>query len=891
MAAFCYRVSKLEELLASAIVKAVKREDLKANLPVSVIEKYNKDAVIKLYFDSEDLDLNALPKGSFKLIFNSDFGGFKTIVRKSDNNTNLLSIWRNSEIEYLLMRKFFPGKLLTQKTFDRNQFDCIREYFVEEFSAYYSEIMSALGDAYINLVNLSGSNKRKYTVCTMFDFFLGKGRISLCKFPILFEKQQGDGSDKVALVGRNPGKIINLKGQGTMNTSEDYSNEIGVLREMANTNSGSSFKYRNYDIDNPHSICRIDPNLPRAEHNIYAKNYLALNLSALAEAYKTFSLIEVTNECPTRPDGGSLFSGQPGPTGIPQDIADGVEAGNVEPCRMYIPSSLLAEGGFSTIGRSDPIYDVEYWWWIEPTEVSRAQALLQVLTLDDKRKHPITPIDSGSFDRKIDGREFRFRPFVFFPKTTRQFTIWYASRLKQSLEKNPAGRSRYPKRIPRQAFSKFLSSDAKAQLSDFGSLGRKKVKGKLNPSPRSSEGTEPSGSRISKPTGVRPGYPVSGRESNLGGIVRTSVGADVGMLPPALRSATDLVRAAREAAKKSGLSPAVLAQYLQDTSPPYAKIDPENFDFPPQEWCHLLAHGDGGSDRLENLSAGSAHSNTEECAIEDAMRKSGQKASLRLKITAYMLPFAPTKRPRPSEHANAAAGLIKHIVRSSWFEPKQPAAAGGNMIPERNRDLVVRRELRQWLLAGQDVAGLPAPDTMIPQIVEEIASYSNIDISDPEKSREIARKIKFIRGKIGIKNNDKVDDNEYNFGAYFPELKNKDYKNIYYGLRRLYESTDRGIFSEIPVSLFHKYKLYISYKNDVSNKKRLIFEYLVDSQREIFDRNNFNLLFYMVLTRITDELPDEAKTDVGGDPIARAQSRVKGQQAPPPAILLKRSHR
>ncbi|MCB0572409.1 MAG: hypothetical protein KDC66_21725 [Phaeodactylibacter sp.] len=56
-----------------------------------------------------------------------------------------------------------------------------------------------------------------------------------------------------------------------------------------------------------------------------------------------------------------------------------------------------------------------------------------------------------------------------------------------------------------------------------------------------------------------------------------------------------------------------------------------------QEWCHLIGHGDGGTEDWGNFIAGSKHCNTIQLAIETAQRQKDYKNhTLNLKVTAYL---------------------------------------------------------------------------------------------------------------------------------------------------------------------------------------------------------------------------------------------------------------
>ena len=59
-----------------------------------------------------------------------------------------------------------------------------------------------------------------------------------------------------------------------------------------------------------------------------------------------------------------------------------------------------------------------------------------------------------------------------------------------------------------------------------------------------------------------------------------------------------------------------------------------------QEWCHLLGHGDGGGEWVGNFVCGSYHCNTEQLAIESAIRQFSHHNHdmFMLHSTAYLLP-------------------------------------------------------------------------------------------------------------------------------------------------------------------------------------------------------------------------------------------------------------
>ena len=830
-----YEIGKLKELFGRAILKAVGESDISLSSHGAGGIKFDFDNVIGKYFSSHNVKIVGSNRDISEDLKDDDFGGLKFIIRQSDKNANFE--WPRPKKEYLAVKKFYPGYVLIQKEKNDKKFRVIIEKFKEEFNNFYTKYFLSLNKDYIDIFNIGYFNNDEFDIFRIFGSSEGVNWVYICSFPVLFRKKQSDDSYTVKLTGKNPGKVLNLKGVGDK-TPLNFLNEIEVLDDFFRKDFSSNSYKKELNVIELKLEYERNSRYPKRDRKSSEYNLVG-RLSSFAMAYKTFSLIEVGNNCAE----------------FPEKIPSGVVGGQVETFRMYMPPSILANSSFSTIGRADPLYDIEYWWWVEPKDVGNAQYIIGLLSFKENRmfRPKITSTSSGSIDQIIDDRKFRFRPFVFFPNDKRKFTIWYASRLTRDLEMEPNERSKNPKRIPRQAFSLFCAVDAKAALVDFGSLGRKKVKGPPGRSPYIGE-QKKEGKH--KPDGVIPGQSQGARASNLGKIVRDANEEAVDFLRPMSNSATDLA----SAAYKAGPPPDVFLQYLKDTCDSPTSSCIPSFEFPPQEWCHLLAHGEGGPDAQGNLSAGSAHSNTEECAIEDAIRKSGAKASLRLKITAYTLPLAPMKRRNLGRLDYGDSEFLSEITESPWFRHKAPPAGGdrmkieveGSALPNHNQEnsgLVMRGELRKWLLAGEEVKGLPKPDEVVEKIIEEIANISSLSISKnigsaPQNKEILASIRKKIRNNvhISIKN------------LYLDKSSNKIELNFYLGLRRLYEAIDKAIFSEIPVSIFHRYKIYLDNEFKKYNK-RLVIDYLVDSQREIFDINNFKLLYNMILTRITDELP------------------------------------
>ncbi len=82
------------------------------------------------------------------------------------------------------------------------------------------------------------------------------------------------------------------------------------------------------------------------------------------------------------------------------------------------------------------------------------------------------------------------------------------------------------------------------------------------------------------------------------------------------------------------------ARFIRTLKP--ESVDTKETD---QEWCHLLGHGDGGTETLDNFVCGTDHCNTEQLAIETGQRRVTQNPNIdpkvrkrfTWKITAHLL--------------------------------------------------------------------------------------------------------------------------------------------------------------------------------------------------------------------------------------------------------------
>ena len=98
---------------------------------------------------------------------------------------------------------------------------------------------------------------------------------------------------------------------------------------------------------------------------------------------------------------------------------------------------------------------------------------------------------------------------------------------------------------------------------------------------------------------------------------------------------------------------------------------------PRQEWCHLIGHGDGGSEDPSNLAAGSHYANTEQLALEEgarSLRAVGARHGVvvLLKVTTYLVP------------GTNCADAIRYRV-ALWRRPK-PGAKGKSKPADKAMD-------------------------------------------------------------------------------------------------------------------------------------------------------------------------------------------------------------
>lgn len=212
-----------------------------------------------------------------------------------------------------------------------------------------------------------------------------------------------------------------------------------------------------------------------------------------------------------------------------------------------------------------------------------------------------------------------------------------------------------------------------------------------------------------------------------------------------------------------------------------------------QEWCHLLGHGDGGTEELGNFVSGSKHCNTEQLAIETGQRKVTQseyfnsmKVKIKARITAYLMPNGGT-----------------------WVEGKAYSKEGGK---DPSLDL-------NELLGDNFDTGYSCKDST--------GAYVNVNVLNDffELNAD---------GAYILKNKDSLKTSYENLSKGVRFSKDDDKKALF----QLRHNIDRHFFMYLPLARWMRYKLY--YKN---NK---VFDHIYDAQSESMNIHECQILDFMV---------------------------------------------
>ncbi|WP_347557370.1 hypothetical protein [Robbsia sp. KACC 23696] len=291
-----------------------------------------------------------------------------------------------------------------------------------------------------------------------------------------------------------------------------------------------------------------------------------------------------------------------------------------------------------------------------------------------------------------------------------------------------------------------------------------------------------------------------------------------------------------------------------------------------QEWCHLLGHGDGGEDASYNLVAASKHCNTQQLAIETAIRRFEDiHKHLHVHASAYLMGNAgeflsatqaqnrvaelKKKMPRLAELAKRQLDVSPVIIKSfkmliqfvlrfeinnhthfSEFNINAKSnSASENSIIFRN----IFTGAFEFLLSNdQKIEGLILSKIFV-CIVDLLGGKRTLPISDIESEDSAPAEIFFHK----IKSN--------------PDLQ----KKIRNQLHALLDNYLTIVTWAPPAALFIRYAV----KSTASGSSGKLFDMILDAQIENFDRNEFRLLStavkYLVFSNHQSSISGEEKNN------------------------------
>lgn len=268
-----------------------------------------------------------------------------------------------------------------------------------------------------------------------------------------------------------------------------------------------------------------------------------------------------------------------------------------------------------------------------------------------------------------------------------------------------------------------------------------------------------------------------------------------------------------------------------------------------QEWCHLLGHGDGGEDASYNLVAASKHCNTQQLAIETAIRRFNDiHPCLHVHATAYLM-----------GHGGELLNATQAQNRVTELKKKRPHLAE---LTERQLN-VSEAIIESFRLLIQTVRDLKITD---PKYFSEFNFNTN---SNPEAVNATIFKTIFTETFEFLVNNDQ-------------RIEYTTLSKIFFcivgllGARRMQPISDLALEDATPATIFFQKiqhapdlqkssknqlhalldnylsiatwacptALFIRYavKSSAAGNSGKLFDMMLDAQLENFDRNEFRLL-------------------------------------------------
>ncbi|OJW69139.1 MAG: hypothetical protein BGO68_03510 [Candidatus Amoebophilus sp. 36-38] len=254
-----------------------------------------------------------------------------------------------------------------------------------------------------------------------------------------------------------------------------------------------------------------------------------------------------------------------------------------------------------------------------------------------------------------------------------------------------------------------------------------------------------------------------------------------------------------------------------------------------QEWCHLLGHGDGGTEELGNFVSGSKHCNTEQLAIETGQRRITHKKELfdektkkkiTARISAYLMP-------------NYSIGIAGNYTLN---EIKEKLEAG--KIPIKNELLqavILGDPIKRTSPIGKHIESNNKLNSVVdktdPSVYKSILTYIIENFFDKDSTKfnvyilkkepaQLEKAFAGLKEKVQLVKNYKKGDKDANITA------------MKKAARTLLKNVEANFFLYLPLARWIRYKIYYD------NKK--VFDHIFDAQSECLDYNECQILDYTV---------------------------------------------
>lgn len=315
--------------------------------------------------------------------------------------------------------------------------------------------------------------------------------------------------------------------------------------------------------------------------------------------------------------------------------------------------------------------------------------------------------------------------------------------------------------------------------------------------------------------------------------------------------------------------------YINMCNPPSDPLDQpqpiEEISIPraKYEWCHLIAHKDSlGDNSAGNMVAGSFHANTEQLAIETAIRASNIYQKIGLKITAYLVPSTPLfKNISPSSPLEI---FIDKSLKTQPINNETNTQYKDWLTPERLYDLITKG-------ASLESCSNEIIMVFIDSIIQEIYSiYKRAPSQDQLlKYYGFNTQKAFSTATSGLHSDSaEVEENESFALPTSSEIVPNTIKNftlafddtsIRNALRSVFDKLIKHNYSHLPAAAFIRYRVFVGRHHAI--------DYVVDAMREEFDVNEYRMSYNEVLA----ELNSYEKESKPAEHLEQSDSATRGR--------------